>query len=117
MAPLPDRQPALRGVGAPPPHHLSMRVLVAHNFYRSSAPSGENQLVKAEVALLHEGGVDVVEIFEASHTIPAGPRGVLRAAPVPIYSPSGVRRFERLLERERPDVVHLDQVTPLISPA
>ena len=52
-----------------------MRVLVAHNFYRSSAPSGENQLVKAEVALLREGGVDVVEMFEDSDTIPGGVTG------------------------------------------
>ena len=93
-----------------------MRVLVAHNFYRSNAPSGENQLVKAEVALLREGGVEAVEMFEDSDSIPGGPRGVLRAAPGPIYSPSGVRRFKRLLDSVQPDVVHLHQVTPLISP-
>ncbi len=93
-----------------------MRVLVAHNFYRSSAPSGENQLVRAEVALLREGGVDVVEMFEDSDTIPGGVAGVLRAAPGPVYSPSGVRRFERLLQTSRPDVVHLHHVQPLISP-
>ena len=93
-----------------------MRVLVAHNFYRSSAPSGENQLVRAEVALLREGGIDVVEMFEDSDTIPGGVAGVLRAAPGPVYSPSGVRRFERLLESTRPDLVHLHQVQPLISP-
>jgi glycosyltransferase involved in cell wall biosynthesis len=94
-----------------------MRVLVAHNFYRSSAPSGENQLVQAEVALLRTGGVEAVEMFEDSDSIPGGPRGVLRAAPGPIYSPSGVRRFKRLLDTVQPDVVHLHQVTPLISPA
>ena len=94
-----------------------MRVLVAHNFYRSSAPSGENQLVRAEVALLREGGVEAVEMFEESDTIPGGVRGVVRAAPGPIYSPSGVRRFKRLLDTVQPDVVHLHQVTPLISPA
>ena len=93
-----------------------MRVLVAHNLYRSSAPSGENQLVRAEIGLLRDGGVDVVEMLEDSDTIPGGPAGVLRAAPGPIYSPSGVRRFERLLVSTRPDVVHLHQVQPLISP-
>jgi len=93
-----------------------MRVLVAHNFYRSSAPSGENQLVRAEVGLLRDGGVDVVEMFEDSDTIPGGVSGVLRAAPGPVYSPSGVRRFTRLLRETRPDVVHLHQVTPLVSP-
>lgn len=93
-----------------------MRVLVAHNFYRSSSPSGENQLVRAEVALLRESGIDVVEMFEDSDTIPSGLAGLLRAAPGPIYSSSGVRRFERLLESTQPDVVHLHQVQPLISP-
>lgn len=93
-----------------------MRVLVAHNLYRSAVPSGENQLVRAEVALLREGGVDVIEMFEDSDTIPGGVAGVVRAAPGPVYSRSGVRRFERLLESFRPDVVHLHHVQPLISP-
>jgi glycosyltransferase involved in cell wall biosynthesis len=92
-----------------------MRVLVAHNFYRSSAPSGENKLVRAEVDLLRSGGVDVVEQFEDSDDL-VGLRGIVRAAPGPIYSRDGVRRFTALLRENRPDVVHLHQVTPLISP-
>src|SRR6478735_5665728 len=67
MAPLPDRQPALRDVGASAPHHLSMRVLVAHNFYRSSAPSGENHLVKAEVALLRVAGTYGLPVVQTVH--------------------------------------------------
>jgi len=92
-----------------------MRVLVAHNFYRSESPSGENQLVRAEVDLLRGGGVDVVEMFADSDDL-RGLRGVLRAAPGPVYSPEGVRRFTRLLRETTPDVVHLHQVTPLVSP-
>ena len=93
-----------------------MRVLVVHNFYRSNAPSGENQLVRAEARLLRDGGVDVIEMFEDSDTIPGGIAGVVRAAPGPVYSRSGVRRFTRLLREHRPDVVHLHQVNPLVSP-
>jgi glycosyltransferase involved in cell wall biosynthesis len=93
-----------------------MRVLVAHNLYRSTAPSGENQLVRAEIDLLRGGGVEVVEQLEDSDRIPSGVRGVLTAAPGPVYSPSGVRRFTELLTRSRPDVVHLHHVQPLISP-
>ena len=92
-----------------------MRVLVAHNFYRSTAPSGENKLVRAEVDLLRSGGVDVVEQFEDSDDL-VGLRGAVRAAPGPIYSREGARRFTALLRENRPDVVHLHQVTPLISP-
>jgi glycosyltransferase involved in cell wall biosynthesis len=95
---------------------MTMRVLVAHNFYRSAAPSGENQLVKAEIQLLRDGGVEVVEQLEDSDTIPGGLRGVVTAAPGPVYARAGVRRFERLLREQSPDVVHLHNVYPLISP-
>lgn len=93
-----------------------MRVLVAHNFYRSDAPSGENQLVRAEAELLRDGGVEVTELFTDSDDIPSGPRGALLAAPGPVYARDGVRRFSALLEQQRPDVVHLHNVFPLISP-
>ena len=118
MAPLPDRQPALRDVGATPPHHLSMRVLVAHNFYRSSAPSGENQLVRAEVALLREGGVEAVEMFEDSDIDPRR-RQRASSAPRPARStrPPAYAASSGSWTRVQPDVVHLHQVTPLISPA
>jgi glycosyltransferase involved in cell wall biosynthesis len=93
-----------------------MRVLVAHNFYRSDAPSGENQLVRAEVDLLRDGGVEVVELFTDSDRIPDGLRGVATAAPGPVYAREGVRRFTAMLDDQRPDVVHVHNVFPLISP-
>ena len=94
-----------------------MRVLVAHNLYRSSSPSGENQLVRAETALLRDAGVEVIEFLRDSDDIPAGVRGALTAGPGPIHSPAGVRRFTRLVDEHRPDVVHLHNVFPLISPS
>jgi glycosyltransferase involved in cell wall biosynthesis len=93
-----------------------MRVVVAHNLYRSSSPSGENQLVRAEIELLRSDGIEVVELLEDSDTIPGGARGVLKSAPGPVYARAGVRRFTRLLEETSPDVVHVHNVFPLISP-
>jgi glycosyltransferase involved in cell wall biosynthesis len=93
-----------------------MRVLVAHNRYRSDAPSGENRLVDAEIALLREGDVEVVPMIADSDDIAPGLRGALQAAPGPVYSPAGVRRFTRLLRSTQPDVIHVHQLTPLISP-
>ncbi|HET7431508.1 MAG TPA: glycosyltransferase [Nocardioides sp.] len=93
-----------------------MRVLVAHNLYRSATPSGENQLVRAEIELLRTGGVEVVELLRDSDEIAGGVRGAMQAAPGPVWSPDGVRRFTRLLTESRPDVVHLHNVYPLISP-
>jgi glycosyltransferase involved in cell wall biosynthesis len=93
-----------------------MRVLVAHNLYRSATPSGENDLVRAEIELLSEGGVEVASLLTDSDDIPAGVRGVLTAAPGPVYAPAGVRRFKSLVKAFRPDVIHVHNVFPLISP-
>ena len=93
-----------------------MKVAVVHNRYRSDAPSGENLAVEAEIALLREAGIDTVSFVEDSDTIPSGLPGMVKAGPGPVYSRSAVRRFRRLLSSERPDVVHVHNVFPLISP-
>jgi glycosyltransferase involved in cell wall biosynthesis len=92
-----------------------MRVLVAHNRYRSTNPSGENKIVDAEIALLQSGGVEVVPVIEDSDRIQGLRR--LSAAVGPLYASPGVHRFRQLLRTEQPDVVHLHNVFPLISPA
>jgi glycosyltransferase involved in cell wall biosynthesis len=95
-----------------------MRVLVAHNRYRSSAPSGENAVVEDDIKLLHEAGVDVLRMYEESDSIiDGGSLGMIRAATGPVYAPGGVRRFKRLLDDYRPDLIHIHNVYPLISPA
>jgi glycosyltransferase involved in cell wall biosynthesis len=93
-----------------------MKVLVAHNRYRSDAPSGENDLVEAEISLLQQNEVAVVPLIRSSDELAGKPLGALHGAPGPIYARSGVREFRTLLQTERPDVVHLHNVFPLISP-
>lgn len=92
-----------------------MKVLVCHNRYRSIAPSGENQYVDDEIALLRGAGIEVVAMFEESDTI-TGSLGMANAAVGLAYSASGVRRFQQMLRTERPDIVHIHNVYPLISP-
>ena len=95
-----------------------MKVLVCHNRYRSNVPSGENRYVDVEIALLRSAGIDVIPMIEESDSIiNGGPLGLANAALGLMYSPSGVRRFQRLLRVEVPDVVHIHNVFPLISPA
>jgi glycosyltransferase involved in cell wall biosynthesis len=95
-----------------------MRVLVCHNRYRSSFPSGENRIVDDEIALLRDAGIDVVPMIEESDSLTSGgPLRMANAALGPLYSPTGVRRFRTLLRDIHPDVVHLHNVFPLISPA
>lgn len=94
-----------------------MKVLVAHNRYRSGVPSGENRVVDAEIELLKGAGVEVVTMLEESDSISDTVLGaVASSAPGPLYSPAGVRRFRALMNAEHPDVVHVHNVFPLISP-
>ncbi|MFG3498278.1 glycosyltransferase [Streptomyces sp. NPDC047928] len=95
-----------------------MRVLVVHNRYASAQPSGENKVVDQEVALLRGAG-HRVEVFERrSDDIAA--RSLLGKAAVPLLVPwnPGVRKeLAARLRAERPDVVHVHNVFPLLSPA
>lgn len=91
-----------------------MRVLVVHNRYRSANPSGENRVVDDEIEMLRGNGIDVAAYMKDSDEIG---RASLSVAIGPVYSRSGVRGFREALVRHRPDVVHLHNVYPLISPA
>ena len=95
-----------------------MKILVCHNRYRSDFPSGENRYVDYELALLRDAGIDVTLMMEESDSIiNGGPLQMANAGLGLLYSPTGVRRFQRLLREERPDVVYIHNVFPLISPA
>jgi glycosyltransferase involved in cell wall biosynthesis len=94
-----------------------VRVIVAHNRYRSAVPSGENRVVDDEIRLLRENGVTVVPLLESSDRLQDGSMPLLAEAAVgSLYAPRGVRRFKQLLEHERPDVVHVHNLFPFISP-
>jgi glycosyltransferase involved in cell wall biosynthesis len=95
-----------------------MKVLICHNRYRSNSPSGENRVVDNEISLLRGAGVEVIQMMEDSDSIATGgPIVMSNAALGPLYSPMGVRRFKTILRGEHPDIIHLHNVFPLISPA
>ncbi|GAA1181138.1 glycosyltransferase [Streptomyces hebeiensis] len=97
---------------------LSMHVLVAHNRYSSAQPSGENRVVDQEVGLLRAAG-HRVEVFERrSDDIAA--RSLWGKAAVPLlvpWNPAVRTELTARLRAERPDVVHVHNVFPLLSPA
>jgi glycosyltransferase involved in cell wall biosynthesis len=94
-----------------------VKVLVAHNRYRSALPSGENAVVDDDIEALRAAGVDVVTLMEESDDIPnLGPAAKLGVASGPVYNPAGVRRMRIMLGLHRPDVVHIHNVFPLLSP-
>jgi len=95
-----------------------MDVLVVHNRYASAQPSGENKVVDQEVALLRSAG-HRVEVFERrSDDIAA--RSLPSKAALPLlvpWNPAVRRELATRLRAGRPDVVHIHNVFPLLSPA
>lgn len=95
-----------------------MRVLVLHNQYLSDQPSGENVVVADEIDMLRGAGVDVVTHVRSSDEIADLPARQWAYLPLrPTYSPEDVRAVRRLISDRHVDVVHVHNLTPLLSPA
>jgi glycosyltransferase involved in cell wall biosynthesis len=93
-------------------------VLVVHNRYRSEQPSGENNVVDQEVALLADGGHDVSLFERRSDDIAAMSLPGKVAVPLRVPWNRAVRaELAAKLRAERPDVVHLHNTFPLLSPS
>ena len=94
-----------------------MKVLIVHNAYRSAMPSGENVVMADEAAGLRAAGVDVTTYVRSSDELASmGWSDRAKAVSSPITGQSSRRELKALLERDRPDVVHLHNPYPLISP-
>ncbi|MFC4337175.1 glycosyltransferase family 4 protein [Salininema proteolyticum] len=95
-----------------------MKVVIAHNRYASAQPSGENVIVDYEIGALREAGVEVVPFLRSSDEI-AGMSAAKKAslALSPVYARGVQKELGHLLERERPDILHVHNVYPLLSPA
>ncbi|MFI2645511.1 glycosyltransferase [Streptomyces sp. NPDC018610] len=95
-----------------------MHVLVVHNRYASAQPSGENKVVDQEVALLRGAGHRVGVFERRSDDIAA--RSLPGKAALPLlvpWNPAVRAELAARLRAERPDVVHVHNVFPLLSPA
>ncbi|MBG0560677.1 glycosyltransferase family 4 protein [Actinoplanes aureus] len=94
-----------------------MKVVVAHNRYREAIPSGENVIVDTEIEQLRAAGVDVVPFQRSSDSIGSLPAAQKALLPIsPIYGASSQRELADLLAAEKPDVLHLHNPYPLLSP-
>ncbi|MEV4705380.1 glycosyltransferase family 4 protein [Actinoplanes sp. NPDC049316] len=95
-----------------------MKVVVAHNRYREAIPSGENVIVDTEIAQLTAAGIEVLPFQRSSDSIGDLPLAQKALLPVsPIWGRAAQRDLAELLSRERPDLLHLHNPYPLLSPA
>jgi glycosyltransferase involved in cell wall biosynthesis len=90
-----------------------VNVLVLHSKYATGAASGENRVVEDEVRLLSEAGhsVRVVAPMVTSD------RSSIRIGMNAIWSRSAARATADAISEHHPDVVHVHNLYPLLSPA
>jgi len=91
-----------------------VRILIVHNRYQQ--PGGEDCVVKSEADLLR-GHLHHVAYYEADNHGIEGPLDNIKTAVRCAWSPQAQRSFCRTLDDVNPDVVHVHNFFPLISPA
>lgn len=95
-----------------------MKVLLAHNFYGSSAPSGENQAFRVEKKLLEDNGLSVQTYCRHSdEIISKGIVGTVLGAAVTPWNFKSANDIKLAVNEFQPDVVHVHNTFPLISPS
>jgi glycosyltransferase involved in cell wall biosynthesis len=93
-----------------------MRILIAHNRYRSDVPSGENEAVDTEIAALTDLGVQIIPYLRSSDEIARmSPTERLMVPLQPLHARAAVRDIAAIIARSRPDILHLHNPFPLIS--
>lgn len=93
-----------------------LHVLVCHSFYRQ--PGGERRAVEALCALLEGHGHRVTTFCRDNREIDGeGAVARLRLACGTVWSPRTYRALRREVRRLAPDVAHVHNVFPLLSPS
>ena len=114
-----------------------MKILLVHNYYGSSAPSGENKVFEAERVMLAKHGHEVRVYTRHSDEI-RGTKvkeegegeqrtcrflsrvqklyGLIKGAVCTVANPFAARAVAKICREFKPDVVHFHNTFPLISP-
>lgn len=95
-----------------------MRILLAHNAYRSGAPSGEDGVFKNERSLLENHGHEVVTYERCNDEIDESELTKnLKLAWAGAWSRKSYSDIAQIIAEFKPDLAHFHNTFPLISPS
>lgn len=98
-----------------------MKIIQVHNYYQQAG--GEDAVVEAERAMLERDGNIVIPYYRSNDDISASGNKLiaisqlLKASVNTLWNHQTYREFRKLLQKEKPDVVHCHNTFPLISPS
>jgi len=90
------------------------RILIVHNRYQQQG--GEDTVVAAEKRLLADAGYPVDTLFVTNHAINSAAMQMQAALFAP-YNPMSRRLMRQRLRVDRPDIVHVHNFFPRLSPS
>jgi glycosyltransferase involved in cell wall biosynthesis len=93
-----------------------MKILLVHNFYRSSSPSGEDAVFRSERELLKKNGIDVIT-YEKHNDDVATLSDKLKTAFATIWSKKTYKELKNILKKEKPDLAHFHNIWYLVTPS
>jgi len=91
-----------------------MRVLHVNNQHRGVG--GSDIYCNAVIKMCSQRGLNVAVFTRDSKDLPRGLQGKILAFIGGVYAKSAIRKFDHTLRTFRPDVVHIHELFPMISP-
>lgn len=92
-----------------------MKVLLIHNKYGQF--SGEESVVHWQKKILEDNNNEVVTYYKKSDEIDNLNFGKIRAFLAGFHSSKAINELKKIIELEKPDIVHIHNLYPFISPA
>jgi glycosyltransferase involved in cell wall biosynthesis len=90
-----------------------MIILAVHNSYQQ--PGGEDEVFRQETRLLEQYGHCVIRCQAHNHDVNG--KGRIELLAKTVFNSEAYRQLRSLIERTRPDVMHVHNTFPLLSPA
>lgn len=92
-----------------------MKILFIHNAYGKYC--GEEAVVDAQIALLQDNGYKVHAYIRSSVELEQMHFGKVRSFFTGLYNAEAIKEIKQLIKEIKPDIVHVHNLYPLISPA
>lgn len=90
-----------------------MKILIAHNRYQ--VPGGEDSVFEDEKKLLESNGHEIIQYIRSNSEITS--TSLLLTSAQTIWNHSSYKEIQNILDLEMPDIIHIHNFFPIISPA
>ena len=91
-----------------------MKILICHNYYK--VKGGEDEVVDFEKSLLSKNSYEIIEYFKNSRDIDNGIKNFEIFLSM-FFSLSTIFELKKIIKNFKPDIAHIHNVFPIISPS